>query len=249
MRVPGEGTDQLINRKEEADVYKVILPHHISDEIVYIDPESGYKIAKYWDDIRCADSENFDDVQKTMKALKNFHYLKLTVDHEFDPFERIEYYESLWTMDTLFKDYEKTKDKVMSLKSVIEKADKDHILCHIDSVPDNFLFRGEDIKLIDWEYAAMQDPHLDIAMFGIYSLYEKEDMDRLIDAYFEGYCPEKTKIKIYGYVAICGLTWSNWCEFKRMHGVEFGEYSLRQYRYAKDYYKLVKEYLDGKGEL
>jgi len=41
-------------------------------------------------------------------------------------------------------------------------------------VPDNFLFvekdGKEEIRLIDWEYAGMQDPHVDVAMFCIYSL-------------------------------------------------------------------------------
>ncbi len=40
-----------------------------------------------------------------------------------------------------------------------------------------------------------------------------------------------------------GFLWSNWCEYKSRLGVEFGEYSLKQYRYAKDYYKLVKQEL------
>lgn len=40
-----------------------------------------------------------------------------------------------------------------------------------------------------------------------------------------------------------GLLWSNWCEYKKSLGVEFGEYSLRQYRYAKEYYRIVKEEL------
>ena len=35
----------------------------------------------------------------------------------------------------------------------------------------------EEIRLIDWEYAGMQDPHVDIAMFCIYSLYKKEQVD------------------------------------------------------------------------
>ena len=39
------------------------------------------------------------------------------------------------------------------------------------------------------------------------------------------------------------LLWSNWCDYKRNLGVEFGEYSLRQYRYAKEYYRIVKEEL------
>lgn len=37
---------------------------------------------------------------------------------------------------------------------------------------------------------------------------------------------------------MCGLLWSNWCEYKGQLGVEFGEYSLRQYRYAKDFYRI-----------
>ena len=32
-----------------------------------------------------------------------------------------------------------------------------------------------------------------------------------------------------------------WCEFKRQKGVEFGEYSLCQYRYAKEYYRIFME--------
>ena len=40
---------------------------------------------------------------------------------------------------------------------------------------------------------------------------------------------------------MCGLLWSNWCEYKYTLGVEFGEYSLAQYRFAKDYYNIVIE--------
>ena len=87
----------------------------------------------------------------------------------------------------------------------------------------------------------MQDPHVDIAMFCIYALYDRRQVNRLINLYFEGKCKEETRIKIYCYIAVCGLLWSNWCEYKRSLGVEFGEYSLRQYRYAKEYYKLACE--------
>ena len=88
----------------------------------------------------------------------------------------------------------------------------------------------------------MQDPHVDIAMFCIYSLYNRNEIDRLIDIYFLNECPLNIRIKIYCYIAICGLLWSNWCEYKKMMGIEFGEYSLMQYRYAKEYYKIaIKE--------
>lgn len=128
----------------------------------------------------------------------------------------------------------------MSLKSYIQNQKKDWALTHIDAVPDNFLMSENEIKLIDWEYAAMQDPHLDIAMFIIYSLYDRKQADHLIDLYFDHQCSAKTRKKIYCYIAAAGLLWSNWCEYKRQLGIEFGEYSLRQYRYAKDYYRLFK---------
>ena len=66
------------------------------------------------------------------------------------------------------------------------------------------------------------------------------------DIYFENKCDELTRIKIYAYISICGLLWSNWCEYKRDLGVEFGEYSIRQYRFAKEYYQIV---VDSLGEV
>ena len=120
------------------------------------------------------------------------------------------------------------------------------MLAHIDAVPDNFLFHTdengtEDIRIIDWEYAGMQDPHVDIAMFCIYSFYDKNQIDCVISLYFDGNCDKKTRVKIYCYIAACGLLWSNWCEYKRSLGVEFGEYSQKQYDYAKDYYRYAKD--------
>ena len=253
MRIPGEGTDQLINRRQEAAVYQTIAGRKICDEIAYINPENGYKITEYLEGARVCDAENEEDLQKCMKKLREFHGQKLRVDHSFDLFGQMEYYESLWEgTPSAYKDYEKTKAHVLQLKDYIEANAGEWVLTHIDAVPDNFLFveenGKEEIRLIDWEYAGMQDPHVDIAMFCIYSLYKKEQVDHLIDLYFEGSCDDKTRIKIYCYIAVCGLLWSNWCEYKRKLGVEFGEYSLRQYRYAKDYYKIVQQELGEEGK-
>lgn len=246
MRIPGEGTDQLINRKEEAEVYKTIDGKHICDDIAYINPENGYKITEFMEGSRVCDPDNVDDLKVCMEKLRDFHSQQLFVDHEFNIFGQIDFYESLWDgTPSIYRDYKKTKENVLSLKSYIDEHVENRCLTHIDAVPDNFLFTKDgDIRLIDWEYAGMQDPHVDIAMFCIYALYNKRQVDRLINIYFENNCPDETRIKIYCYIAACGLLWSNWCEYKRSLGVEFGEYSLRQYRYAKDYYKIVKEELD-----
>ena len=242
MRIPGEGTDQLINRREEAFVYQAIMDYKISDDVIYINPDNGYKLTRFIENVRCCDADSVADLEKCMAKLRNFHNMKLKVDHSFDIFEKIDFYESLWGDNkSAYTDYEHTKENVFGLRKYIDQHACEHVLTHIDAVPDNFLFSGDEVRLIDWEYAGMQDPHVDIAMFCIYSLYNKAQVDRLIDIYFEGKCDEAVRIKIYCYIACCGLLWSNWCEYKRQLGVEFGEYSLRQYRYAKDYYKIVSE--------
>ncbi len=243
MRIPGEGTDQMINRAEEADVYHAIQDQGLCDDIVYINPENGYKITKYLPDSRVCDPFDREDVAKCMAVLRRFHEMELKVDHSFDIFGQIEFYESLWDgTPSVYRDYAKTKEKIFSLRPYIQQHIEKKVLTHIDAVPDNFLFTkdaagNEDIRLIDWEYAGMQDPHVDIAMFCIYALYDKPQVDALIDLYFDGDCPGETRIKIYAYIAACGLLWSNWCEYKQQLGVEFGEYSLKQYRFAKDYYR------------
>jgi CTP:phosphocholine cytidylyltransferase-like protein/thiamine kinase-like enzyme len=253
MRIPGEGTDHLINRAEEASVYQVIDGKGICDDIIYIDPLKGYKITKYLEGARVCDPLNVDDIKRCMEKLREFHELGLKVEHEFNIFKQIQFYESLWNgAPSVYKDYEKTKENVFSLKQYIDAHVDRKVLTHIDSVADNFLFikdehNTETIRLIDWEYAGMQDPHIDIAMFCIYSLYDKHEVDSLICAYFPEGCEDVVRIKIYCYISVCGLLWSNWCEYKRSLGVEFGEYSLRQYRFAKDYYRIVRDELERRG--
>lgn len=246
MRIPGEGTDLLIKRDEESAVYDVIKDKDICDDIVYINPLNGYKITKYLESSRVCDADNEEDLVRCIKKLRDFHSLNLKVEHKFDIFKQIDFYESLWDgTPSAYRDYESTKTKIFELKEYIDNCKFEVCLTHIDAVPDNFLFTADgDIRLIDWEYAGMQDPHVDIAMFCIYALYDRTQVDRLIDIYFENKCEKQTRLKIYCYIAACGLLWSNWCEYKRSLGVEFGEYSLRQYRYAKEYYKIFKEEYD-----
>ena len=245
MRIPGEGTDHLINRKEEADVYQALENRQICDDVLYMNPDNGYKITAYLEDATNCDAENWDEVEACMTKLREFHELNLTVDHRFDIFGQIDFYESLWNGEkSYFKDYETTKTAIFELKKWIDTLEKNETLVHIDAVPDNFLFTKDGIRIIDWEYAGMQDPHVDIAMFCIYSLYSREQVDHLIDLYFKGEVSPMIRTKIYAYIASAGLLWSNWCEYKRSLGIDFGEYSLCQYRYAKEYSKLVLSTLE-----
>ncbi len=240
MRVPGEGTDRLINRAQEAEVFRTIAGHGLCDDPVYLNPRKGYKITRYLENVRVCDAYNPEDLKKCMALLRSFHEMRLAVPHTFDIFGQIEFYEELWNgKPSEYRDYAKTKKQVLGLREFIDRQPKAWCLTHIDAVPDNFLFyktqAGEALQLTDWEYAGMQDPHVDLAMFAIYSYYNKRQIDRMIKTYFEGDPGHAVRAKIYAYVAACGLLWSNWTEYKNSLGVNFGDYGERQYKYAKDY--------------
>ena len=246
LRIPGEGTANLIDRVQEEEVYRAIAGTGICDDVVYLNPANGLKVTRFLEGVRTCDPYNEDDLIKCMDLLRHFHQIRLHVGHEFDIFGVIEKYESLWNgAPSVHEHYRRTKANVMSLRPYIEAHRGELCLTHIDAVPDNFLFYPEDgreeLQLIDWEYAGMQDPHVDIAMFCLYSIYDKEQVDHLIDIYFEGKCDPATRIKIYCYIAAAGLLWSNWSEYKRILGIEYGDYAKYQYEYAKDYYRYAKE--------
>lgn len=256
MRIPGEGTGQLISREKEWEVLSAIAGKGLCDDPVYLNPKNGYKITKFLKGVRTADAFCLADVKRCMKKLVEFHEMRIKVGHTFDIFRQIDFYEGLWGgKPSVYRDYRQTKDHVMSLELFISSLEKEWCLTHIDAVADNFLFYmdngTEKLQLTDWEYSGMQDPHVDIAMFCIYSLYDRKQTDELISIYFEAagcLCDKVTRVKIYAYIAACGLLWSNWCEYKSCLGIEFGEYSVGQYRYAKDYYRYVMDELGQEGE-
>lgn len=240
MRIPGAGTKQLINRQHEFDVYQTIKDLPYVEHALYLNPQNGYKLTQFIENSRNCNPNDWNDVQKSMQLLREMHNSHLKVSHSFDLRQQIEMYEHLRNASSAYRDYEEVKARVEQLLSMVEQMNKDWTLCHIDANADNFVFDSDGkIFLIDWEYAGMQDPHIDIAMFAIYSMYNQKQIDRLISLYFEGKVNPEIKKRIYAYIAICGLLWSNWCEYKQSLGLDFGEYSLAQYRYAKEYSRKV----------
>ena len=249
MRIPGEGTDKLIDRREEYDVYQRVKKEPYTEKILYLNPDNGYKISEFLENTRNSDSNNVQDVKESMNVLRKFHSQNYQVDHTFDIWKQIDFYESLRKTASAYRDYEEIKDRVLKLKPFIDDNVTKWSLCHIDANYDNFLIdQNNNVFLIDWEYAGMQDPDLDIAMYAIYAGYTKEKIDQLINIYYENKVSENIRYKIYAYVAVGGLLWSNWCEYKQSLGLDFGEYSLAQYRYAKEYSKLVLNYLEKKND-
>jgi len=268
-RIPGEGTDRLINRKQEADVYKAVEPLDITEELIYLDPETGYKISRFYENSRNADPKNAEELRRCMGLLRKMHGSGVKVGHSFDIAERISYYESLILEESgyarlaqemrtgaadensgevkkaleravPYQDYLAVRERKDRVVARLRKIKRPQVLCHIDSVPDNFIFAGgeeNDLRLIDWEYAGMADPLIDIAMCAIYSFMTEEELKALEGFYFERNATKEEQEIIDAYVALGGLLWSLWGIYKEKLGVQFTDYTLKMYRYFKEYAK------------
>ena len=224
VRIPGKGSENLLSRQSEFEAYEAINSLGISDEVLFLDPKNGYKISRFIQDARNCDPNNFDEVKLCLDKLKVLHTANLKVKAIFDPFERVEFYRDLCKNP-------KPQPDIFSLKRFLTPVEPR--LCHIDANHDNFLFYQNNLKLIDWEYSAMSDPLVDVAMFAIYAMYNRDQVDKLIELY-----GTENKYRVYVYIAVCGLIWSNWCDYKAELGIDFGEYSTAQYRFANEYLEI-----------
>ena len=236
FRCNGVGTEQLIDRENEAKVYELIRPLGIAEDVVTLSVDAGYKISHYYEHSRVCDGH----------AL---HNRGLTGAKPFDPFKLLLFYEDVRKERTTdVPEYADVKEEVFSLRAFLEPYLTKHLtLCHVDSVSDNFLFveGRESPYLIDWEYAGLSDPLLDVAMFAIYDNFSEEETERLLQAYFPDGCSAQERARVYAYMAIGGLLWYNWCLYKESLGVTFGTYEQNQYRFAQTYPEKVRRLVGG----
>ena len=260
-RIPGEGTEKLINRKEEKEAYETVRPLQLTDELVYFDADSGYKISAYYENARNADPNSAADMRACMKKLRGLHESGLSVGHTFDVWEHICYYEKLCreaagageTAAIPFADYKDVRRGAHRLALWLQGLGRRKTIAHIDPVADNFIVlpgaelseteRDPDrIRLIDWEYCGMSDPLIDVAMCAIYSFMDRETADRLLCFYLDRAPSEEEQRVFYAYMALGGLLWALWGVYKEALGVRFSDYTIKMYRYCKEYSrKLIKE--------
>ena len=249
FRLPGAGTEDLLSRESEKRNYELIAPLDISDEIVYFDGGSGVKISKYYEGACVVDAENDGELRRAMELLSKIHGAGVKAEHRFDVAEMIDFYEGLaeGIGAIRFTDYQEVRIKADELLAFRDRLDIPEVLCHIDYIYANILWLPDGgARVIDWEYSGAADPIIDIAMFSIYSYFPRERADLAL-SYYLGRAPKRRETaRLYMYMALAGFLWALWCQYKQGLGEEFGDYPLVQYRYMKDFYKILKEegYLD-----
>lgn len=235
FRVAGEGTDVLIDRYAEAKSYEAIQHLNISDEIIYFDPKKGIKIAKY---IKNAKQFTEEDIEVMISTIRKLHESEIEVEHKFDVNERIEYYFNLCE-STGAKYYPGLLDHYDKTREIRDYVDVNHnelCFCHIDPIVLNFVWSDDTHHLLDWEYSAISDPYLDLAMIVLFSYLPVNETDELLKMYLEEEPSESQRALLYSYCSLVGVLWALWTQYKETRGETYGSYGMDQFKWSELYY-------------
>ena len=94
FRIPGEYADIFVDRNQELEGLKLIAPYNLCGETLYAD-EKGIKISRYIDGDVLQGNVKDDDYINVMKILKKLHSIAPININEYNPFNKLEYYEKL----------------------------------------------------------------------------------------------------------------------------------------------------------
>lgn len=202
VRVPYLDNNHIFNREQEAHILPLVQDLDVPN--IYFDSTTGIKITTCIDGVYEFDICPYQDkIERAATLLKKLH-AKPCVDFSFHPIETMYTYankikEPLFDLST----YLKIIDTVKSLSTT-------QVLCHNDVVAGNLLFGEDRDYLIDYEYAATNDPLFDVMSF----ISENQITDptlrqRFYNTYFDNY-NETTLYKLNVWEAFHNILWCYW---------------------------------------
>lgn len=170
LRISGKNTEHLgINRQHEVMALKNAASAGIGPELFAFLPPEGHLVTRWiegqhWDAVEFRTPER---VRLLTETVKRIHAMKPN-GAVFSPFRRIEaYIETARGFAVPFPP--KFDDFVETMHAVETEQQRDSSdwqrFCHNDLVSVNYLYceKGPEIKILDWEFAGLNDLYYDLA--------------------------------------------------------------------------------------
>lgn len=235
--------NEMVDRKLEKYTQNIAYNLGLTSENVYFDLEKGIKINRFIEGDSLNHIENFD-YGKVADLMVKYHSSKETSNVYYNPLGRLESYKK--EASEFVSDFE---PDFKALLKVIEDnkeflLSQEKTLAHNDAQRSNIVL-GSDGKysLIDYEFAADNDPVYDIATFGNDNVLEGK---KLLDEYLKR-VPLKNALKRYALWRIdVSLQWHLVAIIKhyrgegKVHGFNFLAVAEHFLNNAKEAYKLLK---------
>lgn len=237
-RHPGDGTESIINRKNEKTSLIKAKEIGIDPTYIYADVNEGWKISVFVPQFREPDYTSFEDSKKVLEVLRKLHRSDVKVDYGMKPWEDAGDMEALLLSKDpeCFRQYENLKKKI---GTVYEKTLGDGIqkcFCHGDTYKPNWMFKPDgEVILIDWEYSGYSDPGIDVGYYIVDAMYEFDEAERFIKEYLQENYNETTKFHFMAYTAIIAYYWFVWAMYRESCGAVMGE-ALENWRIMAEKY-------------
>lgn len=213
-RIPGDYAECFVDRNLELANIKLIEKLNITNETIYLNLETGEKIAKFINGKSLHQLESFP-YELVAKLLKKIHNSNLQAVNDYDPFTRLKVYEEhIINLGFVHgEEYLQTKANFLKYQGYLESQPK--VLCHGDSQPSNFILDGTNLYAVDFEFCGNNDLMYDIACFANIKL---EHGLNLLNVYFENVTQELLN-RFYLWRAFQALQWYNVAVFKDLQGM------------------------------
>lgn len=243
-RHPGAGTSEIINRQAELYALSIAKELGLDDTLVYQDPEEGWKISKFIEGCQELDYENEAQVKQALGMIRTLHASGKTSPWNFDFWEEgVKITKLLKDMKyPLPKDFESLREKAERVTLVLKSTKREHALCHNDFYSPNILVKGPQMRIIDWEYAAMGNPICDLGNFIAQSPDCSIERARKIFPYYFGrdLTPEEDA-ECLSAIGLVGWYWYVWGLYKEATGAPVGDSLYNWYRSAKRFLSAAEE--------
>ena len=249
VRIPGEGTEEMIVRKDEMVSTKLACDLGVDAEVLYFG-EDGSKVTKYIKNAITMSSETLHEqkhIEQMAEIFKKMHTCGVDTKVPFEVFEMAASYEKI-IFDknvAMFDDYDEIKAQVMKVKSEIDSAiDVKKVPCHNDALCENWVEGDGRMYLIDWEYAGMNDGMWDLADVSIEAGFDAEHDRKFLIAYL-GKEPETINEKHFLANKIyVDFLWTLWAKARVPYdGQPMEDWAVERYTRLKGFiedYKNIK---------
>ena len=237
-RHPGDGTESIINRRNEKTSLIKAKEIGIDPTYIYMDVIEGWKISTFVHDFREPDYGDFEDSKKILALLKRLHAAPVKVDYGMRPWEDALAMERLLKEKNAhcFEAHEKLKDKIGALCRMTADDGVKKCFCHGDTYKPNWMIRDNgEVILIDWEYSGYSDPGIDIGYYIVDAMYDFDDALRFIREYLGEDRTEKNEFHYLAYTAIIAYYWFVWAMYRESCGANMGQALLNWRLMAEKY--------------
>lgn len=215
LRIPGEGTNEYIDRAVEAHNARVAAEVGVNADVLYFDESEGTMLCRYVENSVTMDSRRFKDpgaVVRAARAFRELHQCGKSFRSRFELFEQIDNY--LGVVKSLGAPIPDGYEAVHSQAEMVRAALGAHDLplapCHCDPLAENFLDTGERMYIIDFEYSGNNDPMWDLGDLSVEAEFDDDQDKEFLHAYFEGPPPMFETGRMVMYKAMCDLLWTLW---------------------------------------